>query len=66
MDFIEKARIRIEHWIEHNEQHQEEYEIFADQLEDAGKGESAGHIREMTRLTAQGTDCLRKALAALD
>ncbi len=66
MDFVEKARIRLEHWIEHNEHHQEEYELFAVQLEEAGKTESAGHMREMTRLTAQSTDYMRKALAALE
>lgn len=62
MDFTEKARIRIEHWISHNEHHQEEYEMFAEQLDDSGKGESASKIREMVDLTAKSTDCLRSAL----
>ncbi len=66
MDFAEKARIRIEHWVSHNEHHQEEYEMFAEQLEQSGKAESAGQIREMVRLTAESTECLRKALACLE
>ena len=66
MDFVEKARIRLEHWITHNDHHQEEYEMFAEQLQDAGKMESAGNIREMMKLTAKGTDCLRKALKAIE
>ena len=65
MDSQEKAKIRIEHWISHNEQHQAEYEAFADELEKMGKAESAGFIREMTALTAKSTECLRKSLKAL-
>ena len=66
MEFVEKARIRLEHWITHNDHHHEEYEIFADQLEQEGRSESAGYIREMMALTAKSTDCLRKALGALE
>jgi len=66
MDFVEKSRIRLEHWITHNDHHQEEYEMFAEQLQDAGKKESADNIREMMKLTAKGTDCLRKALKAIE
>lgn len=65
MDFVEKSKIRLEHWISHNDHHQEDYETFADQLEEAGKKESAEQIREMVRLTKASTDCLRKALEAL-
>jgi hypothetical protein len=66
MDFVEKAKIRLEHWITHNDHHQEEYEMFAEQLQDAGKKESADNIREMMSLTAKCTDCLRKALKAIE
>jgi len=66
MDFVEKARIRLEHWITHNDHHQEEYEMFVEQLEDAGKKRSAGHVREMMMLNAKSTDCLRKTLDSLE
>ena len=65
MDFIEKAKIRIEHWITHNDHHAEEYDLFADQLEDAGKRESAKYIREMKKLAEQSNEYLRKALSSL-
>ena len=65
MDFIEKATMRLEHWITHNDHHQEEYEMFAEQLEEAGKKESAEQVRQMISLTSESTDCLRKALKAL-
>ena len=66
MDFIEKARIRLEHWITHNDHHQEEYEMFAEQLEDAGKKESLEHFRKMIEMTAKSSESLRKALNALE
>jgi len=65
MEFIEKAGIRIEHWIKHNEHHLQEYEPLAHELESADKNESARYMREMTALMAQGNDCLRSALKAL-
>jgi hypothetical protein len=65
MDAIEKAKIRITNWIEHNDHHQKEYELFAEQLAEAGKTDSARHIREMAALTAQTSECLKKALLGL-
>jgi len=65
MDFIEKASIRLENWITHNDNHQEEYEMFAEQLEKAGKNESSEHVREMIEMTEKSTECLRNALKAL-
>jgi len=65
MELNEKAKIRLEHWISHNEHHYDEYETFADQLEGAGKVESARHVRIMMELTSRSTECLRKALNAL-
>ncbi len=65
MDFVEKARIRIEHWITHNDHHGEEYDLFAEQLEQAGKNESAEYIRKMKKLADESNEYLRKALEAL-
>ena len=62
MDFVEKAKIRIGHWINHNDHHLEEYELFAEQLEEAGRDKSAKDIRRMMEMTVNGTDCLRDAL----
>jgi len=65
MDDVEKARVRIEHWISHNEHHLEDYSSFAEDLDRAGKVESAGHIRDMMDYAARSTECLRKALRDL-
>lgn len=65
MEFLEKAKIRLEHWITHNDHHQEEYEMFAEQLEEAERNESAQYIREMIALNSKSNECLRKALKTL-
>jgi len=66
MDVLEKARIRITNWIDHNDLHQKEYELFSDQLEKAGKMKSAEQIRDMAVLTAKSIDCLNSALEYLE
>jgi formyltetrahydrofolate hydrolase len=65
MEFIQKAKIRLEHWIHHNEEHYQEYSSFAKELEDAGKIESARHLKEMISLATRSTECLKKAMNAL-
>ena len=65
MDFMEKATIRLQSWITHNDHHQEEYEMFAEQLEEAKRTDSAKHIREMIELNSKSNECLRQALKAL-
>ncbi len=65
MDYLEKAKIRMEHWIEHNDQHLEEYAKFAQELAEAGKLEAAKHVQEMVDLTAKSSDCLKKAVKAM-
>lgn len=66
MDFAEKAKIRLEHWITHNKNHQQEYEHFLKQLQEAGNQESADQILELMALTEKSTECLHNALNALE
>ena len=66
MEFIEKSKIILDRWISHSDHHLEEYEAFADELEGAGKVESARAVREMAELTSKSTECLKRALKALD
>jgi hypothetical protein len=65
MDLVKKATIRIEHWIEHNEDHAREYEAFARELKAAGKTDSADYILETAGLTDQSSEALRRALKSL-
>jgi len=66
MDFIEKARVRLENWITHNDHHHEEYEMFAEQLDAAGKNESSENVRQMIESMEKGNEFLRKALKNLE
>ena len=66
MDFLEKAKIRLEHWLEHSDHHIEDYSEFADQLDQEGRTQSASYIREMIELNKKSTDCLKKALDTLE
>jgi NAD-specific glutamate dehydrogenase len=65
MDLIEKAAIRIEHWIAHNDEHVSEYRSFAEELKSAGKADSAQQILKAAEQMAQGSDAMRRALKAL-
>lgn len=65
METLKKARIRLEHWITHNDHHENEYALFAENLEKAGFNTAAAEVRRMIELNAGCNDCLRKALAAL-
>ena len=66
MDFAERARVRLTHWMTHNDNHQEEYQKFAVEFEEAGARECARQLREMAELSRKSNDCLRKALEALE
>jgi hypothetical protein len=65
MDSIEKARLRLQHWISHSDHHHEEYQKFVKELEQGGQMESARHIKEMIGLNSRSAECLKKALKAL-
>ena len=65
MDFIEKAKIRIDHWYKHNKSHMVEYEDFVNQLEKEGRQSCAEQIRELINFTLKGNECLQKAIESL-
>jgi hypothetical protein len=65
MDFVEKARLRMERWLSHNDHHDEEYSSFADQLNAAGQTKSAEFIREMMQFSTKSNQFLQKALESL-
>ncbi len=65
MDFLEKIRVRLNHWLAHNESHRAEYEKLAAELDGAGKTASARQIREMAALSEKSDERLRKALESL-
>ncbi len=66
MEFREKAKLRIEHWMKHTADHVKEYARFADELENSGYHNAARNIREMVEITAKCSHCLKNALLAVN
>ncbi len=44
MNDIEKLRVLLPHWIEHNEEHAAEFRAWAERLQQAGRQEAAQSI----------------------
>ena len=62
MDVIEKLRIMLPHWIEHNRSHQEEFAEWAEQLAEKDAGLADQLSRAVSSLK-EAQEALGKALA---
>ncbi|HHD63552.1 MAG TPA: hypothetical protein ENK96_04145 [Desulfobulbaceae bacterium] len=62
MDIIEKLRIMLPHWIEHNRSHQEEFAEWAKQLEEMDAG-LADQLSKAVSSLKEVQGALEKALA---
>ncbi len=58
---MEKLRILIEHWMEHNEEHAETYLQWADKAESAGKADLAEMLREIAQQTRKIDSSFQRA-----
>ena len=65
MEFKEKAKVQIEHWISHSRHHKEDYDAFAKELVAEGYIESAEAITNMMNFEHKSAECLEKALIGL-
>jgi hypothetical protein len=65
MEFREKAKLRIEHWMKHSADHVREYSKFADELENSGYSDAAYNIREMATITSKCAHCMKSALLSV-
>lgn len=64
MDNVEKLRVMLQHWIDHNKGHVEEFEKWRKTMADDGQDELAGHITEAVKIMAEVNARLGKALHA--
>ena len=62
MNDIEKSRIRLKHWLDHNEDHLKGYEDVAALLEKEGLAEAAAKVRQGIEMTSKANDEFRAAL----
>lgn len=65
MDDIQKSRIRLVHWIEHNVEHLKGYDEVATTLEREGLHSVAAKIREGIHLIEAANSEFQKALGEL-
>lgn len=65
MTEMEKLRVLLPHWIEHNEEHAAEFERWAQMADSAGNGDAAGLIRGAAGRMAQANAALQSALDKL-
>ena len=62
MDNVEKLRVMLQHWIEHNKGHVEEFEKWQQTMIEEGHTSLAGHITEAVKTMATVNTQLTKAL----
>lgn len=65
MDNVEKLRVMLQHWIEHNKGHVEEFEKWQQTMTEEGQASLATHIAEAIRTMATVNEQLGKALDEL-
>lgn len=62
MDNVEKLRVLLQHWIDHNKGHVEEFEKWRGAMSEDGKDSIAGHIGEAVAKMETVNEQLKKAL----
>lgn len=62
MNVIEKLRVMLPHWIEHNRGHAGEFARWADQLGET-EGELAGQLHQAVKSLEEAQHALEEALA---
>ena len=65
MDQKKKLSVVVEHWIEHNESHREEYKKWAQTAGDLGLDSVRAEIEEAMGKLTQSNQHLEKALKAI-
>lgn len=62
MDNVEKLRVLLQHWIDHNKGHVEEFETWKKKMAEDGQESLAAHITEAIKTMASVNAELGKAL----
>jgi hypothetical protein len=62
MENVEKLRVLLQHWIDHNKGHVDEFENWRKLMADENQEKLAGHITEAIKLMATVNAELGKAL----
>ena len=65
MNDIEKLRVVLPHWLEHNQEHATEFTTWADRASAVGQETAAHEIRRAAEAMQQANEALQTALVAL-
>ena len=65
MENIEKIRVMLPHWIEHNQKHGQEYQKWAQLIKKDGKTEIASLLEKAGAILAEADAVLAEALLQL-
>jgi hypothetical protein len=65
MNEVDKLRVLLPHWLEHNEEHAADFARWAATVEEAGQREAAAQIRSAIEHMEQANEALRAALGTL-
>jgi hypothetical protein len=63
---IEKLRILLDHWIEHNKEHGDEFREWAEKARDLGEAVVQQDMLDAAQYMDKASDSLVKALEELD
>jgi len=66
VEFKETAKLRIEHWMKHTDDHVKEYSTLADELENSGYSDGARNIRKMATISVECSHYLKNALLSVN
>ena len=61
----DKLKILLEHWVEHNNEHREEFAKWADKAKALGEAEVAGLMLKAAQEMGNSSDLLAQALKRL-
>lgn len=61
----EKLKMLLPHWMEHNDEHADEFRTWAERARAAGRGAAAEEIETAAKQLGWVNDALRAALGAL-
>lgn len=62
MENVDKLRVLLQHWIDHNKGHAEEFAKWQNRMTDDAKGVIADHIGEAIKTMEKANDHLARAL----
>ena len=64
LSFEEKLIKLLHHWMDHNEEHSENYKDWADKADEAHLHDAAAYLREAADMSIKQNEIFKKALEA--